>query len=160
MNSPLVNKKQLKVPFLIEPFCFKVPPTVNVQSNEVLSYTGNEAVEIICRVSGLPKPQISWYKLNGELPVNAEVKENGNLVLKNLSKIDAGVYKCVGRNDLGSSEELAEVRVQGKKALSKIYSLTLRVSLTVVKSFFKLQVSECYLLHFVFSLSTLYFTHP
>ena len=78
-------------------------------------------MEIRCKVSGLPKPQITWYKLNGELPANAEVKENGNLVLKNLSKIDAGVYKCVGRNELGSSEQLAEVRVQGKNILPKLY---------------------------------------
>ena len=87
---------------------------MKVQSREILSYTGNEETELVCKISGLPKPDITWHKLNGKLPANAVVNEEGNLVLKNLSTSDAGVYKCIGKNDLGTSEGLTEVRVQGK----------------------------------------------
>lgn len=93
-----------------------VPPAVDVTSHEVLSYSGDEVVEIECKVSGLPKPDISWYKLDGKLPENAVVNEEGNLILKNVSIDNTGVYKCVGKNELGTSEGLAEVRIQGKQA--------------------------------------------
>lgn len=90
----------------------RVPPTVDVKLKEVLSYVGNAATELVCEVSGIPKPQISWYRVNSEMPAEAEVNEDGNLVLKNLSRDDAGAYKCVAINDLGASDGLTEVRVQ------------------------------------------------
>ena len=75
---------------------------------------GNAATELVCEVSGIPKPQISWYRVKSEMPADAEVNEDGNLVLKNLSRDDAGAYKCVAINDLGASDGLTEVRVQGE----------------------------------------------
>ena len=95
---------------------------MDVKLKEVLSYVGNEATELVCEVSGIPKPQVSWYKLNSEMSADAEVNEDGNLVLKNLSRDDAGAYRCVGINELGASDGLTEVRVQGKQLASKLFS--------------------------------------
>lgn len=101
------------------PPLFEAPPKVDVPAKEVLSYTGKEAIEIACKVSGLPKADISWHKVNGRIPASAVVKSNGNLVLKNLSTADAGFYKCIGKNDLGTSDAVAEVRVQGNCEFSQ-----------------------------------------
>eukprot|EP00795_Rhopilema_esculentum_P015445 gene15444-6693_t len=90
----------------------KIPPTVGLVSREVLTYTGMEAMELICRVTGFPKPEIKWERVDGEMPKNAVTTQEGNLVLAKVTKNDEGTYRCVGENSAGKSEGLAEIRVQ------------------------------------------------
>ena len=72
-------------------------------------------MELICRVTGFPKPEIKWERVDGVMPKNAVTTQEGNLVLAKVTKNDEGTYRCVGENTAGKSEGLAEIRVQSKE---------------------------------------------
>lgn len=56
---------------------------------------GAAQMTLKCTATGNPAPVISWRKENGVLPSGRhEIKQDGSLVIKNLVKLDSGVYVC------------------------------------------------------------------
>ncbi|KAK2521485.1 Musk [Columba livia] len=74
-------------------------PPINVEIIE-----GLKAV-LPCTTVGNPKPSVSWIK--GEMVVkeNARIAvlDSGNLRIHNVQREDAGQYRCVARNSLGTA---------------------------------------------------------
>ncbi|XP_035996829.1 hemicentin-1 isoform X1 [Fundulus heteroclitus] len=80
-------------------------PVVRAASREILSNTGETTV-MSCSASGIPPPEIWWYKGNIQLHTSAllEVdKLGGTLTIKQTQLGDAGDYSCVAVNAAGSS---------------------------------------------------------
>ncbi|XP_039558469.1 neurofascin isoform X17 [Passer montanus] len=67
-----------------------------------------------CIASGVPAPDIMWYKKGGELPVGKTKMENFNKTLRisNVSEEDSGEYFCLASNKMGSIRHTISVRVK------------------------------------------------
>ncbi|XP_053943426.1 neurofascin isoform X19 [Cuculus canorus] len=67
-----------------------------------------------CIASGVPAPDIMWYKKGGELPAGKTKMENFNKALRisNVSEEDSGEYFCLASNKMGSIRHTISVRVK------------------------------------------------
>ncbi|XP_021952038.1 obscurin isoform X2 [Folsomia candida] len=86
------------------------PPTITAELADTEVGVGGSAMMEL-KVSGYPKPQVSWYK-NGKEEIVAggrfrflyEDEESIALIIKNVTKEDAGTYVVKAVNDLGQVE--------------------------------------------------------
>ncbi|KAH3791376.1 hypothetical protein DPMN_144860, partial [Dreissena polymorpha] len=91
----------------------KVPP-------EILTPPGNKAVTVAervvlaCSVGGDPPPKVVWLKNGRPVKLSDRIRQlnNGSLVIYDSTSSDAGEYKCVATNDVGTSEGVAMLTVR------------------------------------------------
>ncbi|KAG3287700.1 muscle associated receptor tyrosine kinase, transcript variant X7 [Ictidomys tridecemlineatus] len=84
-------------------------PPINVKIIE-----GLKAV-LPCTTMGNPKPSVSWIKGDSALRENSRVAvlESGSLRIHNVQKEDAGQYRCVAKNSLGTAySKLVKLEVE------------------------------------------------
>ncbi|KAM9107637.1 neurofascin isoform 1-T1 [Megaptera novaeangliae] len=67
-----------------------------------------------CIASGVPTPDVAWYKKGGDLPSDKAKFENFNKALRitNVSEEDSGEYFCLASNKMGSIRHTISVRVK------------------------------------------------
>ncbi|XP_047443825.1 hemicentin-1 isoform X2 [Mugil cephalus] len=81
------------------------PPVVTVALSEILIGIGETTV-MACSASGIPQPEISWYKGDVKLRSSTVLEVDtlgGTLTIKETQDVDAGDYTCVAVNDAGTS---------------------------------------------------------
>ncbi|XP_029776219.1 muscle, skeletal receptor tyrosine-protein kinase isoform X5 [Suricata suricatta] len=84
-------------------------PPINVKIIE-----GLKAV-LPCTTMGHPKPSVSWIKGDSALRENSRIAvlESGSLRIHNVQKEDAGHYRCVAKNSLGTAySKLVKLEVE------------------------------------------------
>ncbi|XP_077625916.1 muscle, skeletal receptor tyrosine-protein kinase isoform X5 [Crocuta crocuta] len=84
-------------------------PPINVKIIE-----GLKAV-LPCTTMGNPKPSVSWIKGESALRENSRIAvlESGSLRIHNVQKEDAGHYRCVAKNSLGTAySKLVKLEVE------------------------------------------------
>ncbi|KAL6035936.1 hypothetical protein STEG23_027758 [Scotinomys teguina] len=84
-------------------------PPINVKIIE-----GLKAV-LPCTTMGNPKPSVSWIKGDSALRENPRIAvlESGSLRIHNVQKEDAGQYRCVAKNSLGTAySKLVKLEVE------------------------------------------------
>lgn len=103
------------------PYATSVPDDVAVRVGEV--------IRLQCLAHGTPPLTYTWTKLDGNLPLRAEVS-GGDLQINLATAEDAGSYKCVASNKVGNSEVVAKVTVRCKFAenLTKFDMLLIMIS--------------------------------
>lgn len=89
------------------------------------SATEDESFKLVCNVSGEPKPTITWFKNNKEIPLDNRVTTtfDGHVSTLSFNKValdDAGNYKCQIKNEHGSVESSADVAVEKKKRIPEV----------------------------------------
>ncbi|XP_075383293.1 muscle, skeletal receptor tyrosine-protein kinase isoform X2 [Mycteria americana] len=87
-------------------------PPINVEIIE-----GLKAV-LPCTTMGNPKPSVSWIKGETVVKENARIAvlDSGNLRIHNVQREDAGQYRCVAKNSLGTAySKPAMVVVEGER---------------------------------------------
>ena len=94
------------------------PPAIvrHVQPQTVMS---GRSVRFSVQVSGLPAPQVSWYKDSQALSISENCKflHDGNehaLLLLEVFPQDATTFSCEARNDYGEATSSALLTVEGK----------------------------------------------
>ncbi|XP_069489233.1 neurofascin isoform X11 [Ambystoma mexicanum] len=67
-----------------------------------------------CIASGVPAPDIMWFKKGGDLPTGKVKFENFNKTLRinSVSEEDSGEYFCLASNKVGSTRHAVSVRVK------------------------------------------------
>ncbi|XP_058883467.1 neuronal cell adhesion molecule-like isoform X24 [Acipenser ruthenus] len=70
-------------------------------------------LKLECIAEGLPTPEIHWRKESGELPNKRTFHENFQKTLKiiDVTEADAGLYRCIAQNSLGSVHHIINVTV-------------------------------------------------
>lgn len=94
------------------------PPEIvrHMQPQTVMS---GRMVRFSVQVSGVPPPQVSWYKNSQALSTSDKFKflhdgDEHTLLLLEVFSEDATVYSCEARNDYGEVTSSAELTVEGK----------------------------------------------
>ncbi|XP_077887460.1 obscurin-like [Ictidomys tridecemlineatus] len=78
-----------------------------------------ETVKLACRVTGTPKPTVSWYKDGKPVEVDPhhilieDPDGSCTLILDNLTGVDSGQYMCFATSAAGSASTLGKILVQG-----------------------------------------------
>lgn len=70
-----------------------------------------EVIRLQCLAHGTPPLAYTWTKQDGGLPSRAQVI-GGDLQINLATAQDAGSYKCVASNKVGSSQVVAKVTVR------------------------------------------------
>uniref|UniRef100_A0A1I7U7I7 Immunoglobulin domain protein n=1 Tax=Caenorhabditis tropicalis TaxID=1561998 RepID=A0A1I7U7I7_9PELO len=71
-------------------------------------------IELKCGAVGKPKPTYKWFFEDGEVPIARSDKHNvdeGLLIIESLNSEDAGSYKCIANNTVGSNERSFDLAV-------------------------------------------------
>ena len=72
------------------------------------SATEGDNVTLLCPVSGMPPPLVSWMTPNGQ-------RHSGYMLeLTSINRSQAGEYKCAASNECGNATRTASIRVQFK----------------------------------------------
>ncbi|XP_072136702.1 neural cell adhesion molecule L1-like protein isoform X1 [Mobula birostris] len=101
--------------------------TPSGSSSQITALRG-ETLQLECIAEGLPTPQISWSKVDGDMPKHRATEENFNKTLKivNVTELDNGKYQCKAENAFGVVKHAFSVTVEAapywiKKPQSKVY---------------------------------------
>lgn len=67
-------------------------------------------LELVCNATGVPHPQITWYRKQKDTPNAKTNLGTGNrdlLTVANITRDQAGTYECVARNDVEPADTLS-----------------------------------------------------
>lgn len=85
------------------------PIIVSSPSNEIQVQNVGDAVRLNCSASGMPLPKVEWYKDGRLVPFKAKhyVTDaiKSEFVIHRFKSSDAGIYKCLFRNDKSGTAE-------------------------------------------------------
>ncbi|XP_042267898.1 contactin-1a-like isoform X2 [Thunnus maccoyii] len=115
-SSPSISKSVFSnyiplVPLAERPIR-KYPADLKVKFPDTTALVGQN-ITLECFALGNPVPEIRWKKLDGELPLNHEVRMAGaHLHLYNVQFEDAGTYTCEALNSKGKDYHTARVSVE------------------------------------------------
>ncbi|XP_067855020.1 neural cell adhesion molecule L1-like protein isoform X1 [Heptranchias perlo] len=101
--------------------------TPSGSSSNIIALRG-ETLQLECIAEGFPTPQISWTKMDGDMPKHTATEENFNKTLKiiNVTELDDGKYQCKAENTFGAVMHAFSVTVAAapywiKKPRNKVY---------------------------------------
>ena len=101
---------KMTFPFTYINCCFIILVASSIQPIEKQTIMEGYNLTVVCNASGIPAPMVTWIKVGG-----GEIITNGSeLVLTNISKNEAGEYRCEASNECGNASETATVEVQCK----------------------------------------------
>ena len=85
--------------------CLTVPSSIQAIPKQTIIELEN--LTVTCEASGIPAPSVSWVKVGSNERTN-----RNELVLTNISRSQAGEYRCEATNPCGNASESVTVDVQ------------------------------------------------
>jgi len=82
----------------------------SIQQIEKQTVLEDYNLTVLCSVSGIPPPMVTWIKVGGD-----NMSTNGSkLVFTRINRSQAGEYRCETSNECGNASEAATIEVQCK----------------------------------------------
>ncbi|KAG9270973.1 matrix-remodeling-associated protein 5-like isoform X1 [Astyanax mexicanus] len=103
-------------------------PRLKSLAEESVQLTDGVTVTLNCSVEGKPNPEITWILPNGTSLLSGTNifrffhRPDGSLVIREASALEAGTYRCVGRNSAGFVERKVTLESGKKPDISSKYS--------------------------------------
>ncbi|NXS98152.1 OBSCN protein, partial [Jacana jacana] len=94
-----------------------IPPDFEEELADCTAELG-ETVKLACKVSGAPKPSVTWYKDGKPVEVDPhhiiieDPDGSCTLILDNLTGVDSGQYMCFASSPAGNASTLGKILVQ------------------------------------------------
>ncbi|NXY83672.1 OBSCN protein, partial [Alcedo cyanopectus] len=94
-----------------------IPPDFEEELADCTAELG-ETVKLACKVTGAPKPSVSWYKDGKSVEVDPhhiiieDPDGSCTLILDNLTGADSGQYMCFASSPAGNASTLGKILVQ------------------------------------------------
>ncbi|NXJ82985.1 OBSCN protein, partial [Trogon melanurus] len=94
-----------------------IPPDFEEELADCTAELG-ETVKLACKVTGAPKPSVSWYKDGKSVEVDPhhiiieDPDGSCTLILDNLTGVDSGQYMCFASSPAGNASTLGKILVQ------------------------------------------------
>ncbi|XP_050565252.1 LOW QUALITY PROTEIN: obscurin [Cygnus atratus] len=94
-----------------------IPPDFEEELADCTAELG-ETVKLACKVTGAPKPSVSWYKDGRPVEVDPhhiiieDPDGSCTLILDNLTGVDSGQYMCFASSPAGNASTLGKILVQ------------------------------------------------
>ena len=94
---------------------FSVPASVEQAENKIVQEGDN--VEVYCNVTaGIPGPTLLWTKV-----ATGELLKGNPLNVTNISRAQAGEYRCTANNTCGEDSTVVDINVQRKNITRSFY---------------------------------------
>uniref|UniRef100_A0A915I888 Ig-like domain-containing protein n=1 Tax=Romanomermis culicivorax TaxID=13658 RepID=A0A915I888_ROMCU len=93
-------------------------PQFTVPLRDIRGQEGNP-LELECKVSGTPMPEITWFKdgeplaPSGRMKMDLSPDGTAKLLIDGCKPSDEGLYRCVARNPYGTNHVKSNVTVKG-----------------------------------------------
>ncbi|XP_056021894.1 lachesin-like isoform X2 [Ostrea edulis] len=128
-----INTVPVKIKYIV--LSVHEPPAIipGMSSPQKVTAKEGETVQLVCNVTGVPAPTVTWYRKSSHSRnhINMEVIGYDGMVLqiRNISRYCDDVYRCVANNGVepSASREMTvtvqfppEVRVQNRKIQQKL----------------------------------------
>ena len=114
INPSIINFLQIQPCWPVVQFCLMLvnvdAPSVTVRERTVHTSLGEEE-ELVCRVTGVPSPSLTWYRDNNVIDrrtANVLLNQRAgrhSLTLLNIDQASVGDYQCVASNSEGNVTE-------------------------------------------------------
>lgn len=96
----------------------------NFVSDQSQTYPLNDHVKFTCKFSGIPSPQIKWFRDNNEIiPIandtHLSLLEDNSTLSIHLNADDDGKYRCVAENRAGQIFSEIDVMIERKLSETK-----------------------------------------
>ncbi|NXW24834.1 OBSCN protein, partial [Circaetus pectoralis] len=94
-----------------------IPPDFEEELADCTAELG-DTVKLACKVTGAPKPSVSWYKDGKPVEVDPhhiiieDPDGSCTLILDNLTGVDSGQYMCFASSPAGNASTLGKILVQ------------------------------------------------
>ena len=89
-------------------------PRLRISPSQLTARAGDRVV-LTCEPGAGPGPyNIEWQRVNALMPPSASESADGQLTIERVTAADAGRYRCVATNSLGTSEGFAVLTVASK----------------------------------------------
>ena len=95
-----------------------VPPVISeIDGGTVVNQGDN--LELVCRVTGTPIPEVIWLKDGNRLHATFDSRVSfpspGSLKIMYMRRQDAGRYSCQAQSEAGSVSDSVDVSVRGNE---------------------------------------------
>ena len=80
-----------------------------IQPLQDVNVTEGGNLTLLCNVSGVPPPMAFWIMVGGDV-----ITSEHELVIPNITRTQAGQYKCEASNLCGNASQMATIEVQRK----------------------------------------------
>ncbi|XP_073720231.1 obscurin isoform X37 [Misgurnus anguillicaudatus] len=127
-NSWLRDLRDLQQRYSMPTWC---PPDFDSVLTDFTAELG-QTIKLACKVTGVPKPQVTWYKDGRPVQVDPhhiiieDPDGSCTLILDNMTANDSGQYMCFATSSAGNASTLGKITVQvPPRFVNKIRNATL-----------------------------------
>jgi hypothetical protein len=113
--------------FAIYHYLYVVPPSIE-REGEIArpEVVAGRSFQVTCPASGIPRPEISWFKANKAIRENSTnyylLDDGWTLSILNASEEDSTRFTCRAKNVAGNNEKAFDLQVLGKDIEKYIYT--------------------------------------
>ena len=107
---------------------FFIPVPASVKQAENKSPVEGDNVQVYCNATGIPNATVFWRKVKNNFVVSKESLLN----ITNISRAQAGEYRCTANNTCGNASTMVNIDVQCKPIII-VYGIIYVIMVTFVE---------------------------